>query len=591
MNTINEQESKDYMINRHGDVFLECLNDNTLNIDYSNCPIQVLIQPKIPHSRVEELDEYNIQNNTKIGWSASSLFGLKKNKNKYTKEFEICKTDAGKRMLKKFLECIISSDLNKSDTVEKHIETEQYNRNSRRTCIDTPLMYLIFLPINTRNNIISTLQEAIVKFLEENNLWTEYHIVFSNSNTDSGSVLQTYNNFIKSCMTETRELGKKGCILLLGNKGSTGITYPDCDVTISIDDGHSISNQKQRNSRSLTPSIGKTIGINVDMNLQRTYLSISELLRNYRQNTNTTMSNAEILTYMYTKNIFIFNPQEFNFGQCKKSVISSYYNNEMDEMRKYLIDEKKLLEGIECDDDLKEYIKTDLSVKRNIDKKVNPDIEGEQQELQKPTTTRTEIDSDEKSNSESEEKTNTEEKKSEDDIKEDVLINKTRELCKTFFIPFIALLSQRKKIDDFNIIIRDYKDIIISVLNEKKIEIDLKQYNIFRNIMSFIIKNNIEIINSIRDIYNSKSSIVIRQLVEKHFLSTLKEQKEHAEIPTPVILVEEMLNTVPVTYWSSITNKTFESCCGKGNFVLGIVDRMLKGLEHIENKKFILCRY
>ena len=102
--------------------------------------------------------------------------------------------------------------------------------------------------------------------------------------------------------------------------------------------------------------------------------------------------------------------------------------------------------------------------------------------------------------------------------------------------------------------------------------------------MKTIIENNLEIVNSIREIYRS-DFIMVRKMIEKHFIPSNEEKKNNAEIPTPVVLVEEMLDKVPVDYWSSTTNKTFEPCCGKGNFVLGVVDRMLKGLEHIEDKK------
>ena len=70
--------------------------------------------------------------------------------------------------------------------------------------------------------------------------------------------------------------------MLLGNKGSTGITYHDCDVSISLDDGHSIDNQKQKYSRVLTEVPGKTIGINIDMNIQRTYLFLLDKINNFR---------------------------------------------------------------------------------------------------------------------------------------------------------------------------------------------------------------------------------------------------------------------------------------------------------------------
>ena len=109
-------------------------------------------------------------------------------------------------------------------------------------------------------------------------------------------------------MDKTKNGNKKGCILLLGNKGCVGITYKDCDVTISLDDGHNLDNQKQRYSRALTEADGKTIGINVDMNIQRTYLCLVDIIQKYRKNTKTEKTNAEILYYLYEHNIFLFNP-------------------------------------------------------------------------------------------------------------------------------------------------------------------------------------------------------------------------------------------------------------------------------------------
>ncbi len=587
MKNITEQTSIDYMRNRHCDIFVECLVDNTLNKDYSNCPFQVLIQPEINPQCIAELDRYNMENNTTFGWSSSSLFELKRNtdnkkKIKYLLEFELCKTVAGKNILISFLESMFSHDKNRIDTIERFIEETQFKYNSSRSEIQNPLMILLFLPINTRNNTISTLQETLLIFLGENNLWSEYHIVFSNSMEDSGDVSETYNNFIKTCMTQTIENGKKGCILLLGNKGSTGITYKDCDVTISLDDSHSLTNQKQRTSRALTSADGKTIGITVDMNLQRTYLTLSEMLRNYRKHTRTTMSDTEILTYMYTNNIFIFNPQKFNFGKCKKSVITHYYNKEIDDMKEYL-NEEKLLESIKCDDDLREYIHTDLQNQRVIEGSVNPDLEGVQQELQKPSKDRTEIDNE--GESDGEEKENKEDEEREIEI---ILINRTYELCKSFLFPLITLLGKTENLFDFNDVIETCKDVIIKIFEDKKIEINLKNYYIFRKIMKTIIENNLEIVDSIREIYRA-DSITVRKMIEKHFIPSNEEKKDNAEIPTPVVLVEEMLDKIPVDYWSSTTNKTFEPCCGKGNFVLGVVDRMLKGLEQIIEDRKDIC--
>jgi hypothetical protein len=96
--------------------------------------------------------------------------------------------------------------------------------------------------------------------------------------------------------------------------------------------------------------------------------------------------------------------------------------------------------------------------------------------------------------------------------------------------------------------------------------------------------NEQDIVDSINDIYKNSLPNEVRSRIEKYFIPSNEEKRNNAEIPTPVILVNEMLNIIPVGYWK--TPKTyFEPCCGKGNFVLGIFDKLYEGLEEsIPNK-------
>jgi hypothetical protein len=101
--------------------------------------------------------------------------------------------------------------------------------------------------------------------------------------------------------------------------------------------------------------------------------------------------------------------------------------------------------------------------------------------------------------------------------------------------------------------------------------------------------NNDEIVNNIREIYSVAPAHKLRQLIAKHFIPTEHEKKGNAEVPTPVNLVDEMLNVVPLEFWSE-PRKVFEPCCGKGNFVLGIFDRFYKGLEVLYPDSEERCR-
>ena len=107
--------------------------------------------------------------------------------------------------------------------------------------------------------------------------------------------------------------------------------------------------------------------------------------------------------------------------------------------------------------------------------------------------------------------------------------------------------------------------------------------------MNNIIDNNIEIVNNIREIYSIAPANKLRDLIEKHFIPTNDEKKQNAEVPTPVKLVDDMLNSTPLEFWKK-PQKVFEPCCGKGNFVLGIFDKFYKGLEEMYPDEMERCR-
>lgn len=586
----NREDIIDYMVSRHGNTFTECLENETLNKDYSKHPTQVLMKHSIPELLITEINEYNAKYGTNFGYNCGSLFALKqiineKGEVEYVEEFELCKTTDGINILKGFFDCIISTNRMRK-TIMKQIENTQTSRGSRKSTIEKPLLFIMYLPTHTRNNTISLLQKTFKQFLETHNLWSDYSIEYSNSTEDTGNVKEEYNEYIKTIMNKTKTENKKGCILLLGNKGSVGITYTDCDATISLDDGHNLDNQKQRFSRALTEADGKTIGINVDMNIQRTYLYLVDIIQKHRRNTKTTKTNAEILYYLFEHNIFLFDPQQINNGKLTTIEIMSYYQKEAENIMKE-IDDTPFLENLICDDDMRDFIKIDFQ-KREL-KKINKDLEGEQQDCPKGDKTKLQIDApDDIDNDKKEDENKLNE---EETAKIELLINQTYEMCKSFLFPLLALISRSYKLFDFKEIFTSEKTgrLIISLLKDKKIELNKDNYIIIVNIMNNIIDNNAEIVNNIREIYSIAPANKLRELIEKHFIPTNDEKKQNAEVPTPVKLVDDMLNSTPLEFWKK-PQKVFEPCCGKGNFVLGIFDRFYKGLEEMYPDEIERCR-
>ena len=381
--------------------------------------------------------------------------------------------------------------------------------------------------------------------------------------------------------------------MLLGNKGSVGVTYHDCDVTISLDDGHNLDNQIQRYSRALTPAAGKTVGINVDMNVQRSYVYMMDMIHRYRKTGHgKNKTNAEILYYMYEKNVFLFNPQEFNNGNIKSCDIQSYFQNEATNMIDQ-IDDTIILDGLICDDDMKSFIKMNFQKSKN-NNSINSDLEGDQQDCPTGGISKTEIDGPTgKHETETETEIETEglnEIAEEEDRKLDLAINQTLEMCKTFLFPLLALISRSFNVFDFKEIFTNKKtnQMIISILVDK-IDLNNDNYNIIISIMNNIIDNNAEIVNNIREIYSIAPANKLRKLIEQHFVPTASEKEDNAEVPTPVILVDDMISEISGDLWRS-PHRVFEPCCGKGNFVLGIFDKFYHGLKDLYPDEIERCR-
>lgn len=470
MKNIEDPISMEIMISRHGPLFEECLKDKLVNTDYSCCPIPVLIQPSIIQECINMIKDYNEKNGEDYGYSISSILALvqvnrkKESQPKYKDEFAICSNQDGRLFLKKVLETIISSNPMET-TVMKQIEEIQTKYGSRHSTVDNPKIFIMYLPTNNGKGTIRQLQLALQKFIEKEKLWSDYHIAYSNSNSDIGDSKETYNQFIRTILVNTKKAKKKGCILLLGRKGGVGITYKDCDVTISLDDGHNLDEQKQRNYRALTDAEGKKIGISVDLNIQRTYYILSDIILKHKSAIKSDKSYAEVLQYMYKNKIFIFNPQQFNLGDCQEHIITKYFEEVSRRIRED-IEEETLLDNLECDDVLHDRLQLRFSKKIKIIKP-NKKLEGQQHDCPKPGEDKIQLDSlpgipDAGESAES--GGNTDEVEEEEEVEK---INKTKELCKKL-IPLMCLLSRTSGETDLEKILRDerYSSLFNSIIGK-----------------------------------------------------------------------------------------------------------------------------
>ena len=94
------------------------------------------------------------------------------------------------------------------------------------------------------------------------------------------------------------------------------------------------------------------------------------------------------------------------------------------------------------------------------------------------------------------------------------------------------------------------------------------------------IKNTNQIIKTIKELFtnNINNNEQLSELIDKYLIPHENERKENAEISTPYKLRQEMLDTIPSEFWTSV-KKVFEPCCGKGGFIMDIIHRFMVGLK------------
>jgi hypothetical protein len=87
---------------------------------------------------------------------------------------------------------------------------------------------------------------------------------------------------------------------------------------------------------------------------------------------------------------------------------------------------------------------------------------------------------------------------------------------------------------------------------------------------------------------NIKNNRELSKLIDKYLIPQEHEKKSNAEVSTPFMLRQEMLDKIPIEFWTSI-KKVFEPCAGKGGFIVDIIDRFMNGLKeaiHDEKERY-----
>ena len=563
---------------------------------YEKMPELHLITNMFDSERYEIIKE-RLNKENKIGFCFDTLFGLNKAKTKFSFENEV----------KTILRYISGSQ--KETDGEKTI-FPRINNICSEIDTRTPFTQIWFLPSDNINEISVCLEKLMI----EDKVLKKYDILCINRKNKE--LAKDIKNKINKKEIEAIEKGQLGLILLAGNMLTLGITLTLCDLVILMNNTLSSDKVLQEMYRCMTECVSnsligeqssrmtedtnktkdknKKVGFVVDLNISR----VLNTCVNYTvyKNEKSIDDKIKYLIYNHLINIdvdMILN-KKANSDIIIKKLMDIWKEDPINSFRTLL---RKL------DNDYEEF---DNSTQKLINKTFTKSIKDNKvglyvifkdydDELQELPSGKEKIKND--NESEKDEETKEDKKIKEEEIK----ISFTKDVL-PYVIPLACILTIKNTNMDFVKMLNDIKE------NPELLDTFDDQCLIWWNK-----KDLIDLIKDIVNKYFDKNSntfnisiqfkMSLQSLIDnpKELLELITEclkpkdieKKQYGEVFTPMKLVNEMLDKLPLEVWKNKNLKWLDPCCGMGNFPIAVYLRLMEELSDViedinERKKHIL---
>jgi len=586
------------LVEKHGkciqDIILKYSQDSIIS-EYSKYPELWLLTDEINPDVVTEIINDTQDNN--YGWSPDACFLLKQaiKKDKDTKKNKlIIKEEFQNEGENLKLWCRIFGKKNKFGIPDKDYPDDiVFMKRIEKICKDPtidsrfigegdfnnePMIIMAFLPQNN----IDKISKATITLLERNNIIPEYEIISINSKTSNNP-----KQSIEDARIKARNSGKKGVLVLSGKQCSLGVSIDNCDIVLLLNNSMGFDMIYQMMFRCMTEGKNKKCGFVVDLNIHRV---IETSVINYASLIKPDIHPREATKFILQERLINLNGDHWmpSFGNdvskitalCE-NVYELYSSNTENALNHFLNrlrfnvilltkEEQKIFNAM--------FSNTTPTKKQKelIDKLLEED---EEKDKIKKGIEKTKVDN---------EDIDTSSGTSNEDEKEEKQIN-YMDILK-HIIPLICLLTIHDKetsfVEMFELI--ENNEYVYNILIDQTKSwwgksIDSKIIKIFINVYMKYMKDDKEtnqIIRTVKELFmkNIKNNRELSKLIDKYLIPQELEKKSNAEVSTPFKLRQEMLDKIPVEFWTSI-KKVFEPCAGKGGFIVDIIDRCMNGLE------------
>jgi len=508
-----------------------------------------------------------------FGFCMDTLFSMKKDKLLYENQINYLFnyiTGSNRQCMKDFKDG--------DQSIFRRILDINLDTNSRE-CNDM----IWFLPITINSNI-NKLSIALKDIMNKHNVLQNYEILIINSlNKDIDE--QDIKKYIVNKRNNALENGKKGIIILAGNQLTLGISLPFIDCIFLFNNTISIDKIYQMMFRCMTEDKDKKNGFVVDFQLNR----VLQTCLNYNSNNlklNDNLNTEKQLKYIITNHLIdidrdMFKLKKLNETDIINKLLEIWKQDPQNEFQRCL----KMIE--------QEIIEVDEYTQKQMNKFFNPndktnlnvvstklDSDDETQDLQTGIDRKENPDySPSSSNSNGEEI-----------VKEEINIQITKDIL-PFIVPFVSILLINKDIElNFRIML-EYISQNPHLMECFKSQCHIwwnneNLYDLIYKIVTKYIENNLTIHNACLTMKLNIQSFIDKPIELLQFINNClkpkeKEKKQFGEVFTPMELVNEMLDKLPVEVWSDPNLKWFDPANGMGNFPIAIYTRLMISLKEV----------
>lgn len=596
---ITEEGSRNRLVEKHGNCIEEIISqyseDNIIN-EYSKYPDLWLLTDELSNETIVKIMNRNkIEGHEYDGYSMEGCFLLNEQRyvNKKTnKEPSFQSPDKVLDIFYRIFGKIIKDefgDIYDKQYPRKNIFMERIKKictnpenNSRfigeGDFHNEPMIIMAFLPQNNINEI----SEATINLLKKNKVIPDYEIISINSKTTNNP-----KKSIEDARIKARNSGIKGVLVLSGKQCSLGVSIDNCDIVLLLNNSMGFDMIYQMMFRCMTEGNNKKCGFVVDLNIHRV---IETSVINYASLIKPDIHPRDATKFILQERLINLNGDHWmpSFGNDVSKItalcenVYELYSSNTENALNHFLNRLRFKEILLTKEEQQIFnaMFSNTSPTKKQKEFINKLLEeDEEKEKIKKGIEKTKVDNEDiDTSSETRNEDENEEKKIN---YMDILKHIIPLIClftihneETSFVEMFELIEKNEYV--YNILIDQTKSWWGKSIDSKIIK---KFINVYMKYMKDDKETN-QIIRTVKELFmkNISNNRELSILIDKYLIPQELEKKSNAEVSTPFKLREEMLDKIPIEFWTSI-KKVFEPCAGKGGFIVDIIDRFMNGLE------------